>query len=114
MIEDALVCCTSIDESICFFIRDWEHSWICRDKFGTIGKKDTEKLSQIWKLNHRYRIGALRKHKYSILHEGRNNSVVALARGQYDEKELVSPPCLLISFTPSCPAKISLSESEIQ
>ena len=61
-----------------------------RDKFGTIGKKESVKLSQVWNLNHRYRVGALRKHKYSILHEGRNNSVVALARGQYDEKELVS------------------------
>ncbi|CAK0780512.1 hypothetical protein CVIRNUC_005077 [Coccomyxa viridis] len=60
------------------------------DKFGTIGKKESVKLSQVWNLNHRYRVGALRKHKYSILHEGRNNSVVALARGQYDEKELWS------------------------
>ena len=68
--------------------------WLCRDRFGTIGKKDSAKLSQTWNLNHRYRVGALRKHKYSILHEGRNNSVVALARGNYDEKELVRLPLL--------------------
>ena len=71
---------------------------LCRDKFGTIGKKDSVKLSQVWNLNHRYRVGALRKHKYSILHEGRNNSVVALARGNYDEKELVRLPLGYESF----------------
>ena len=74
---------------ICLFGRE-SHLAYRRDKFGTIGKKESVKLSQVWNLNHRYRVGALRKHKYSILHEGRNNSVVALARGQYDEKELVS------------------------
>ena len=92
--KGALVRSNSSGEGICFFRSKWEHFWVCRDRFGTVGKKDTGKLSQVWKLNHRYRIGALRKHKYSILHEGRNNSVVALARGQYDEKELVSPPSL--------------------
>jgi hypothetical protein len=49
----------------------------------------------VWVLNPRYRVGALRKRKFSILEEGRNNSVLALARGHYTEQELVPLPAPL-------------------
>lgn len=61
----------------------------CRDKFGTTRKKDSKELSQVWHLTGRYRVGALKQRKFSILDPGRNNSVLALVRGNYEEKELV-------------------------
>lgn len=62
----------------------------CRDKFGTTRKANTEKLTQVWTLNRRYRVGALKQRKFRILDEGRNNSALALAKGHYQEQELVS------------------------
>ena len=51
-------------------------------------------------LNPRYRVSALRVRKFSILQEGHNNSVLALARGHYTERELVRPQlCSLGSNT---------------
>ena len=47
---------------------------------------------QVWVLNPRYRVGALRVRKFSILQEGHNNSVLALARGHYTEREMVRRP----------------------
>jgi hypothetical protein len=34
-------------------------------------------------------VGALRQRKFSVLEEGRNNSVIALVKGHTDVKELV-------------------------
>ena len=67
------------------------HAVCGRDKFGTLRKKDSDHLTQVWVLNPRYRVGALKQRKFSILEEGRNNSVLALARGHYVERELVRP-----------------------
>ncbi len=63
---------------------------LCRDRFGTSRKANSEKLTQVWTLNRRYRVGALKQRKFRILDEGRNNSALALAKGHYQERELVS------------------------
>ncbi|EIE22257.1 DUF1336-domain-containing protein [Coccomyxa subellipsoidea C-169] len=59
-----------------------------RDKFGTTRKATSDKLTQVWTLNRRYRLGILKERKFRILDEGRNNSALALAKGNYQERDL--------------------------